>query len=132
MSWNPKLFSLVATSGMFDGMLVTYYAETDKNSYCLINNEGLVTLVREKEQISTISTNGIHFWNEGKAFVSSAENMIEANDRAPNGEFYVAPSYNYLIKRGLKIGIFHIPNEQHNAVGIPEDLKSYLEKNATL
>jgi len=132
MSWNPKHFTLVATSGLFDGMLVTYYAETDKNSYCLIDDKGLVTLVREKEQISTISTNGIHFWNAGHAFVSSAEEMIKANDRAPNGEFYIAPSYNYLINKGLKIGIFHIPNEQHNAVGVPEDLNRYLEKHAIL
>ncbi len=130
MSWNSKYFDLVATSGIFEGLLVTYYADTDKNSYCLINEKGFVTLVKEKEQISTISTNGIHFWDEGAKFVLSAEEMIMANDRAPNGEFYVAPTYNYLIQKGNKVGIFHIPNEQHNSVGVPEDLRKYLEKNA--
>jgi len=54
--------------------------------------------------------------------------MVECNDTAPNGEFYVGPTYNYMIKHGLKVGIHHIPNYQHNPVGVPEDLKNYLNK----
>ena len=78
--------------------------------------------------ISDISLNGIHYWRKGKYFVQSAEDMIKCNDRAPNGEFYVGPSYNHMIRQGLKVGIHHIPNYQHNPVGVPEDLNSFLEK----
>jgi hypothetical protein len=46
-----------------------------------------------------------------------------------NGEFYIAPSYNYLIKEGKKIGVYHIPNEQHWAVGTESDLEIYLRNN---
>ena len=46
----------------------------------------------------------------------------------PNGEFYVGPSYNHMIKKGLSVGVHHIPNEQHNPVGVPEDLKIYIDK----
>ena len=53
--------------------------------------------------------------------------MIE-NNETYNGEFYVAPSYNSLVKNGKKIGVYHIPNEQHNAVGTPEDLIKYTDK----
>ena len=59
--------------------------------------------------------------------MNSVELMIENQDRAPNGEFYIGPSYNYLIKQNYKIGIYHIPNEQHHPVGVPEDLERYLE-----
>jgi UDP-N-acetylglucosamine diphosphorylase / glucose-1-phosphate thymidylyltransferase / UDP-N-acetylgalactosamine diphosphorylase / glucosamine-1-phosphate N-acetyltransferase / galactosamine-1-phosphate N-acetyltransferase len=72
--------------------------------------------------------NGIHYWRKGKYFVQSALDMIESDDRAPNGEFYVGPTYNYMIKKGFSIGVHHIPNEQHNPVGVPEDLKTYLDK----
>ena len=58
----------------------------------------------------------------------SAESMIECKDTAPNGEFYVGPTYNYMINDGLKVGIHHIPNYQHNPVGVPEDLNSFLKK----
>jgi len=53
--------------------------------------------------------------------------MISDDDRAPNGEFYVGPTYNYMIKDGLKVGIYHIPNQMHHAVGIPEDLERYIK-----
>ena len=43
--------------------------------------------VREKEVISNVSLNGIHYWKKGSYFVESAERMIEMEDRAPNGEF---------------------------------------------
>ena len=53
--------------------------------------------------------------------------MIAANDRAPNGEFYIAPTYNYMINSGKAVGIYHIPNEQHHAVGVPIDLERFLK-----
>jgi len=56
---------------------------------------------------------------------------MESQDRAPNGEFYIGPTYNHMIRQGLKVGIYHIPNEQHHPVGIPDDLKKYLEHEKT-
>ena len=85
--------------------------------------------MKEKKVISNVSTNGIHFWKKGQFFIDSVYKMIEADDRAPNGEFYIAPSYNYLIKEGKKIGVYHIPNEQHWAVGTESDLEIYLRNN---
>ena len=52
--------------------------------------------------------------------------MMHANDRSKNGEFYIGPSYNYMIKDGLRVGIFHITSEMHHAVGDPEDLLRFL------
>jgi hypothetical protein len=56
---------------------------------------------------------------------------MELQDRAPNGEFYIGPTYNHMIRQGLTVGIYHIPNEQHHPVGIPDDLKKYLEHEKT-
>ena len=128
MWWDPGLFLTVARYYKYDGMVVTYTTNTPKNSYAKIDKDGFVKRIAEKEVISDISLNGIHYWRKGKYFVQSAENMIECDDRSPNGEFYVGPSYNYMIGSGLKVGIHHIPNFQHNPVGIPEDLKTYLNK----
>jgi hypothetical protein len=129
MEWDSNLF--FHNVRLYDGAVVTYYSDTDKNSYARINNKGLVIEMREKEVISNISLNGIHYWKKGKNFVQSAKDMILANDRAPNGEFYIAPTYNYMIKRGLKVGIYHVPNEQHHPVGVPVDLERFLRYDKT-
>jgi choline kinase len=126
MEWNSFQFLHNARCEIYDGLVVTYYSDTDKNSYAKLDSNGYVCEVREKEVISNISLNGIHYWRKGKYFVESARDMIVAQDRAPNEEFYIAPSYNYMIKRGLKVGIHHIPNEQHHAVGVPVDLDRFL------
>lgn len=128
MWWDSDLFLTTCRYYKYDGLIVTYTSTTPKNSYAKINRQGFVEEIREKEVISDISLNGIHYWRKGKYFVQSAESMIEYNDRAPNGEFYVGPSYNHMIKKGLKVGIHHIPNWQHNAVGVPEDLDLFLKK----
>lgn len=110
----------------YDGAVVTYHADTDKNSYARVNKEGLVQEIREKQVISNISLNGIHYWQQGQYFVNSAETMIRYNDRAPNGEFYIGPSYNYMVKVGQTVGIYHIPNQFHHPVGVPDDLDKFI------
>lgn len=124
MMWNAQLF--LHTARLYDGCVVTYHSDTPKNSYARVDATGRVTEIREKKVISNISLNGIHYWKRGEYFVRSAQKMIEMKDRAPNGEFYIAPTYNYMIENGLTVGIHHIPNQQHNAVGVPEDLERYL------
>jgi len=125
MEWDSENFLMNVRR--FDGAVVTYYNDTDKNSYARIDKRGQVLEIREKEVISNVSLNGVHYWKKGKYFVASTEDMITADDRAPNGEFYVGPTYNYMINKGLTVGIYHIPNQQHHAVGVPVDLENYLK-----
>jgi len=114
----------------YDGVVVTYHETTPKNSYARINRRGYVTKMAEKQVISNVSLNGIHYWKKGKYFVESTESMVEKNIRF-NNEFYVSLTYNQMIEKGLKVGIYHIPNEFHNAVGTPDDLNRYFEKIST-
>ena len=123
MEWDSSLF--LDSSRKNDGTVVTYFSNTPKNSYAKINNLNQVLEIREKEVISNVSLNGIHYWKKALFFINSAKQMIRENDRAPNGEFYVGPTYNYMISAGQKVGIYHIPNNQHHPVGTPSDLKLY-------
>ena len=125
MEWDSDIFLINAR--IYDAALVTYYSNTPKNSYASVNKRGIVTKVVEKKVISNISLNGIHYWKKGKYFVKSCQQMIKENQRV-NNEFYIAPTFNYLIQNNKKVGIYHIPNEFHNAVGVNEDLDIYLKK----
>lgn len=127
MWWDDKSFATFLYNYPYDGFVVTYTEDTPKNSYVKLDREGFATQFAEKQVISNISLNGIHYWKHGKDFVYSTKTMIENNERY-NNEFYVAPTYNSLIKNGKKIGVYHIPNDQHNAVGTPEDLIKYTDR----
>ena len=129
MEWSSDLF--FHNVRLYDGAVVTYYSDTDKNSYVKLDRKGHAIQLAEKEVISNISLNGIHYWKKGQYFVDSAESMIAADDRAPNGEFYIAPTYNYMISTDKIVGIHHIPNEQHHAVGVPVDLERFLKYEKT-
>lgn len=127
MRWNSELF--LHSARFYDGCLVTYDTNVPHNSYVKLNKFGNVLEVKEKQVISNISTNGVHYWKKGKYFIDSAELMIYNKDTAPNGEYYVAPTFNYMINYFKQnVGIFHLAENQHNSVGVPDDLYSYLNK----
>lgn len=110
-----------------DGSILTFTNDDPKWSYASVDEAGLVEKVREKEVISPFATVGIYLFRSGKEFVEGAIDMIINNDRV-NNEFYVCPVYNYLINKGLKVGIYNIPEETMHGTGTPDDLNTYLKK----
>ena len=105
-----------------DGVLGVFNSISDKNSYVKLNSNFEVIEVKEKVVISNLATNGFHFWKHGSLFIDSAKKMIEANEKY-NNEFYVAPTYNHLIKNNKKILAYYF--NLHFPIGIPEDLRIY-------
>jgi dTDP-glucose pyrophosphorylase len=105
-----------------DGVLGSFISTSTKNSYIKLDIDGNISEIEEKIVISNMATNGLHFWKCGKDFVYSANKMIELDDRY-NNEFYIAPTYNYLIKEGKKILPFFY--NLHFPIGTPDDLKKY-------
>ena len=126
MEWQSSQFLEKIRSTQYEGLVVTYDTQKPINSYIKLNEKGLGVLVAEKEVISEYSLNGIHYFKTAQIFIKAAQSMIEKNIRV-NGEFYVAPVYNELIRGGLRVGIHHIPADQHWAVGTPTDLEIYLK-----
>jgi NDP-sugar pyrophosphorylase family protein len=120
--WNLKIF--LDFSREYDAVLGCFISDKPHNSYVKIGSDNLAIDVREKEVISNIATNGLHYWKKAKYFFDSVDEMVNLNDRK-NGEFYIAPSYNYLINKRYKVGIYLF--NQHYPIGTPEDLKKYLE-----
>lgn len=109
-----------------DGKILCFVdkSRNPKWSFVRVDLSGLVREVREKEPISEYATSGIYLFARGADFVKSAKEMIMQNERV-NGEFYVAPTYNYAIKNGAKIGIYEISRESMHGIGTPQDLSDY-------
>lgn len=111
-----------------DGSILTFidHYKDPKWSFAKLDENSLVTEVKEKVVISEFATVGIYLYSRGKDFVDASIDMIIENDRV-NNEFYTCPTYNYAIKEGSKIGIYNIEFEQMHGIGTPEDLNLYLE-----
>ena len=108
---------------LHDGGMPCFQGEGTKWSYAKTDEDGYVTEVAEKKQISNDATAGYYYWSRGSDFVKYAEQMIAADDRL-NNEFYVAPVYNYAVKDGKRIVITQV-NKIYQ-MGTPEDLQEYL------
>ena len=83
----------------FDGGIPCFWGDSEDWSYARCGQDGYVEEVAEKKVISNDATAGYYYWSKGSDFVKYAEQMIEENSRT-NGEFYVAPVYNWAIKDG--------------------------------
>ena len=100
-----------------DGFIMSMKASGNKWSYIKLNEEHLVTEVKEKIQISDLGTVGIYYFKQGSSFVTAAEAMILANDRY-NHEFYLAPTYNYMTGTSSRIGHYCIGEAGQEMIGL--------------
>jgi len=112
--------------GDYDGFIMTMAASDPKWSYIRLGDNGCVTEVVEKQVVSDEATVGIYNYKRGRDMVISARKMIAADDRV-NGEFYVAPAYNYMIKSGKRVGFMNIGADRRGmyGLGVPEDLEYF-------
>ena len=121
VDWDiERLFEMCE---QFDGVIPCFYGEGNAWSYARTLDNGYVQEVAEKKQISNYATAGYYYWKKGSDFVKYAEQMIKDNSRT-NGEFYVAPVYNWAVKDGKRVGVFMV--DRCYSLGTPEDLQEYL------
>ena len=106
-----------------DGVIPVFYATNPKWSFSKLNEDGFVEEVAEKKTISKNANIGVYYFKKGSYFVKAAEDMIKENDRV-NTEFYVAPVYNYLIRKGRKI-LLSRPKFVYG-LGTPEDVETFI------
>ncbi len=105
------------------GLIMTFWSDHPKWSYCRLREGGTVSEVVEKQVVSNEATVGIYNFRHGADFVRAAKSMIAADLRV-NNEFYVAPCYNQLIAEGARIVVSRTGREYAGmyGLGIPEDL----------
>lgn len=125
MDWATYFNQIVKSNA--DASIVTFEEKefSTKWSYASVDDRGWITSVKEKERISPYATCGIYHFRRTEDFVSAALEMIKNNDRV-NNEFYVAPTYNYLIKKNMHV--MNFKSDRMYGLGTPEDLRKYTGK----
>jgi dTDP-glucose pyrophosphorylase len=102
------------------GFLEVFDGVGDSWSFIKPGINGNVIETVEKKRISNLCSNGL-YWFKYKYLYDEA--FIEANERKQvlNGEYYVAPLYNYLIKNKHKIKYIQVENKLILNCGVPKD-----------
>lgn len=115
----------------WDAAVLTFRATESKWSYAVLGDDGMIEKIVEKPEIppSSWATCGIYYFSSVDLFEKAAKLMISKNDRT-NGEFYLAPCFNYLSEvLGRKARILNVPVVQMHGLGTPEDLDAYLNRS---
>jgi beta-phosphoglucomutase-like phosphatase (HAD superfamily)/dTDP-glucose pyrophosphorylase len=116
----------VMNSDIDGGILCFNLDQPDcKWSFVEMDDRGLVKQVYEKSPVSRYATVGIYFWKRGSDYVRYATEMVSTESNKINGEFYVAPVYNFAIRDGKKIVKFDV--HKMWGLGVPEDLLVFQE-----
>ena len=127
LDWDSSSFMYHMLSSSIDGGILTFKRENDpKWSYAKLDDKGYVCELAEKKPISNKATVGVYYFTKGSEYVDAAEQMITANDRV-NGEFYIAPIYNYMIQDKKKIITYDIDEDKFHPTGTIDDLEKVLK-----
>lgn len=118
MDWDKSSFydNKFLSSG---GTILTFMSDNPKplHSYVTRDEFGFMVELAEKRKISDEATVGVYVFGSQKKFAAACAKMIDADDRT-NGEFYLAPVYNYM--EGL-VNLYKIDN--FLGLGTPEELE---------
>lgn len=128
VSSDLSAFMDMVRSNNSTGQILTMSASGNKWSYVKRNSNGDVIDVVEKLQVSDEATVGVYGWRTAQDATNSISQMKKAEFKV-NGEFYVAPSYTFLINQGGEVATYNVGNveEDVHGLGTPEDLEIFLK-----
>ena len=128
LNWSPHKFISLMEKNPDLSYILTYTEHDPKCSYVRKNSAGEVVEVREKKVISSDATIGVYHWAHTTDFFADCAQMI-AHRAKDNGEYYVAPVYNYSIARGVTVSTYHLSRGEFYPVGTPADLAHCMQRN---
>ena len=108
-----------------EGMLETFKAKGDHWSFAEINKNNFVKKVTEKIRISDNCSNGLYYFKSINIFEKAYSDLYK-NDNSQLKtlalkEAYIAPMYNSIIKKGMKVLNRPVKKELILASGIPKE-----------
>ena len=120
-------FTEAVRYGDSQGQILTMEASSNAWSYVGRDADGRVNRVVEKEEISKEATVGVYGWANSN-ICREALAWQRSNGQKVNNEFYVAPSYHYLIENGLEISTHSVGlhGVGVHGLGTPTDLEHFL------
>lgn len=128
ISEGLEAFTQIVRTAGAGGAILTMSATGSKWSYVGRDADGIINKVVEKQEISREATVGVYAWCNPQLLKNCLEFVFHHGERV-NNEYYVAPSFEYLIKNHMEIKTYSVGvhGEQVHGLGTPDDLSSFLE-----
>ena len=105
-------FTSSMLDSQYDAGTIIFDSVHPRYSYVLIEDDHVVE-ASEKNPISRNATAGAYWYRKTSYFTDAVKQMIRKDARVDN-MFYICPSFNELILRGLKIGVKSIDSKQYH------------------
>lgn len=111
-----------------DGHMPCFHAEGNHWSFAKLDDNGNVIEVKEKERISDNCTLGAYYFASGKLYETIYKEFYLQNNAFGLNEKYIAPLYNFMIQKGMKITMSIVDAEKVHVLGTPEELEAFIDK----
>ncbi len=111
-----------------DGFIPCFNAPGDHWSFVAVNEAGDATVVREKERISDNCTLGAYWFSSCALYERMYSEYYPDAQNMEKGEKYVAPLYNYMISKGMKVRICLVDPKRVHVLGTPEELDVFAKE----
>lgn len=124
MVWDDLGFNGLCASEKFKGGIIPTFIpkhEEPIHSYVRVDENNEVIELAEKKLISNIATVGVYYFGSESEWCAAHAKQMDNDDRT-NGEFYLAPTYNYI---SYPVGIY--PVDHMIGMGTPEELDALVE-----
>ena len=108
-----------------DGYIPCFHSDGEHWSFVRTDENKNVVEVREKKRISDNCTLGAYYFASAKLYKDIYEEFYFDDSRLEKNEKYIAPLYNLMVQKGMKISISIVDENKVHALGTPEELKIF-------
>lgn len=110
-----------------DGFIPCFHAEGDHWSFVKLDEAGNVVEIKEKKRISDYCTLGAYYFRTCRLYKTMYDEYYGGMGKLLNDEKYIAPIYDYMLFKGMKIFISNIDENKVHVLGTPEELQEFLQ-----
>lgn len=112
-----------------DGFIPCFMAEGDHWSFVRLDDEDRVVEIKEKKRISDHCTLGAYYFKTCSLYEDLYNEYYGTGEgELVNGEKYVAPLYDHLLRKGGEIYISDIDPKKVHVLGTPEELTEFINE----
>ncbi len=105
-----------------DGFIPCFLGKGDHWSFVKLDADGRAIEVREKKRISDYCTLGAYYFKTASLYEELYHEFFSLPESLEKGERYIAPMYNYLIKKGGEVYISVVSEKEVFVLGTPGEL----------
>lgn len=108
-----------------DGWIPCFPGDGDGWSFVRADADGLVREVREKRRISTHATLGLYGFGSVGLYLRAYGEYYSDPGNVEFGECYIAPLYNHLVEKGMKIWMSDVEPRLVHPLGTPAEVEAF-------